>query len=247
MNIWFLGTAGWIPGENETSSFLVEHQDQLFLLDAGTGVSNLRHYTHILDRYDALHVLLSHYHLDHTVGLIYLDPYVRSKRLRIYGPGKMAYGSSTDTYLRELLRKEFFSRGIDRFSDDVECIDFPGPEFRIGPTRITVAQQKHSAPSFRIGLDDQLLYATDTAFEKEAWGNIRAQVLLHECWEHEHSGSDRHTSVQQLKQELPPEHFGQIFLIHHNPFWTEEDWAQIRADIAGTNIEIATDGVCLTL
>lgn len=243
MNVWFLGTGGWIPGENETSSFLVEHQDQLFLLDAGTGVSNLRHYTHILDRYDTLHVLLSHYHLDHTVGLIYLSPYVRNKRLRIYGPGKMAYGKSAGTYLRE----EFFSRSIDRFSHDVECIDFPGPVFWIGPTKITVAQQKHSAPSFRIGLDDQLLYATDTAFEKDAWGSIHAQVLLHECREHGCSDSNRHASLQQLKQELPSEHFGRIFLIHHNPFWTEEDWAQIRADIAGTNIEIATDGVCLTL
>ena len=68
MNIYILGAAGWIPGANETSCIMVENKGQLFILDAGTGLSNIRKYAHILDKYDTVHLLLSHYHLDHMIA-----------------------------------------------------------------------------------------------------------------------------------------------------------------------------------
>lgn len=61
MTIYILGSAGWIPGTSETSCIMVENRGELFLLDAGTGMSNLRKYREVLDRYDTVHLLLSHY------------------------------------------------------------------------------------------------------------------------------------------------------------------------------------------
>ena len=245
MNIYILGAAGWIPGANETSCIMVENKGQLFILDAGTGLSNIRNYTHILDKYDTVHLLLSHYHLDHIIGLSYIDPFIREKRFRVYGPGLMAYPETTDYYLHAFLRQEFFSRSIDAFSHDVQVLDFPGESFFIGDTKITVTRQKHSAPSYRIALDDRLIYATDLSFSEEAWEGVSADVLFHVCWEYREPGQDsyRHTSLLQLKEGLPLKSLGRIFLIHHNPVWGEEDFRKIREMTAGTNITLAEDGM----
>ena len=136
MTIYILGSAGWIPGTNETSCIMVENKGELFILDAGTGVSNIRRYTHILEKYDTVHLLLSHYHLDHMIGLIYIDPFIREKRFRVYGPERMAYPETTEYYLHAFLRKEFFSRSIDTFSDDVRIMDFPAESFSSATRRL---------------------------------------------------------------------------------------------------------------
>ena len=177
------------------------------------------------------------------IGLIYIDPFIRGKRFRVYGPGRMAYPETTEYYLHTLLRKEFFSRSIDTFSDDVRIMDFPTESFFIGDTKITVAEQKHSAPSFRITLDDRLIYATDTIFQAGAWSGVSADVLFHECWEYTQAGHDRHTSLLQLKNQLPLKNFGKVFLIHHNPDWSREDYRKIEAIIDGTNLSLAEDGM----
>ena len=245
MTIFILGAAGWIPGANETSCIMVENKGQLFILDAGTGLSNIGKYTHILDKYDTVHLLLSHYHLDHMIGLSYIDPFIRDKRFRIYGPGRLAYPETTDYYLRAFLRPEFFSRSIDKFSNDVKVLDFPGESFCIGDTRISVTRQKHSAPSYRITLDDKLIYATDLSFSADDWEGVSAEVLFHECWEYKEPVHDsyRHTSLSQLKDKLPLSSFGWIYLIHHNPVWGEYDFRRINEMIRGTNISLAEDGM----
>lgn len=247
MTIYILGAAGWIPGANETSCIMVENKGKLFILDAGTGMSNIRKYMAVLAKYDTVHLLLSHYHLDHMIGLIYFDPFIREKNLRVYGPGRMAYPETTEYYLHALLRKEFFSRSIDTFSKDVRIMDFPAETFFISDTKITVTGQTHSAPSFRIAIDDKLIYATDTVFKADAWKGVSADVLFHECWEYARSGHDRHTSLLQLKNQLPLDSFGRVYLIHHNPDWEEDDYRQIRQMIAGTNIFLAEDGMKLEI
>lgn len=241
MIIRVLGSAGWIPGKNETSCVMIEHNDMLFLLDAGTGISNLFKYKDVLEKYDTIHVILSHYHLDHTIGLIYLDPLVRNKTLRIYGPGKLAYPETTDYYIHALLRKEFFSRNIDDFSNDVECLDFPDYIFNIGTSVVRVLEQKHSAASFQIALDDYVVYATDTSFDASTLKNTSAKVLLHECWDVDDNNSGRHSSLEQLISFFPQSKYEKLVLIHQNPNWNENDLSRIKRFIAGTQIVLAED------
>ena len=247
MTIYVLGSAGWIPGQNETSSLLIEHNNTLFLLDAGTGVANIRMYTSVLSKYDTVHVLFSHYHLDHTIGLIYLDPFVRDKKLVIYGPGKLAYPETNGYYIHALLRSEFFSRSIDNFSSYVQLLDYPALSFSIGETSIHLKPQKHSSPSFQIGLDQKMIYATDTTFDPEDWADVSAEVLFHECWDYTQSHSDRHTSLWQLKNQLPLDRFGKVVLIHQNPAWNDDDYFNIRTMISRTNIVLGEDGMCLVI
>jgi ribonuclease BN (tRNA processing enzyme) len=247
VNVYILGAAGWIPGDNETSSVMVECHDELFLLDAGTGLSNIRNYRSIISKYDTIHLILSHYHLDHTIGIIYLDPFVRDKKIKIYGPGRMAYPETTSYYMHALLRREFFSRCIDDFSDDVQIIDFPAESFHVGKTKITVKEQQHSSPSFRIVLDDKLIYATDTTFDPDVWNELSGALLLHECWDCHQTINDRHTSLWQLKYQLPLNKFDKVLLLHQNPAWDVNDYEYIEKTIAGTNLFLAKDGMQLSV
>jgi ribonuclease BN (tRNA processing enzyme) len=79
---WILGSMGWMPSrDQQTACVLVELQDDLVLLDAGTGVANLALCTNVLGRHERLHVLLSHYHLDHMAGLMYLKRFTANPSL----------------------------------------------------------------------------------------------------------------------------------------------------------------------
>lgn len=249
MIVHVLGAAGWIPGAHETSCFMVEHNESLFFLDAGTGMSNLRHHETVLTKYKTLHILLSHYHLDHTIGLTYLLPYANNKVIRIYGPGKMAYPETTSYYMHSLFRQEFFSRRIESFSHDVKCLDFPSAQFTIDKTQIRVRQQAHSSPSFRISLDDKLIYATDTSFDPEEWVNERAALLLHECWDSGKSFDEasKHTSLQHFVRGIPTENFEKIVLVHQNPAWDNEDYRIIEDALSDSNITLAHDNMMLTV
>ena len=104
MRVYFLGTNGWIPDEDETSCFMIEHKNKLILLDVGTGASNIKNYVNVLEKYETINIVLSHYHLDHIIGLIYLIPYIKGKTLRIYGPGKPIYDRTTRGILENLLQ-----------------------------------------------------------------------------------------------------------------------------------------------
>ncbi len=243
MRVTILGSAGWIPVRGQTSCVLVENGDDLILLDAGTGIANLFAYRDVLERHDTIYLLLSHYHLDHLIGLIYLDPLVRGKQLRIMGPGRMAYEKSTKELLDQLLAKEFFSRRIDEFSCDAQCLDFPGMQFTLGNTRVSLRPQTHTAPSFRITLDDTLVYATDTTCPREAWEHEHGRLLLHECWDILHEDDRRHSTLWQIEHHIKRESFDDIVLLHQNPEWHPSDLEQIQARLADTNIRLAQDGM----
>ena len=241
MRLAFLGCGGWIPGDNETSCFAVEHKDALILLDAGTGISNLPLIRDIYSSHDTVSIILSHFHLDHIIGLIYLLPYLSDKILNIYGPGGSVYGRSTEEILSDVFQKDLFSRPLDRIAAEVHCIDYSAGSFYINDIHISADEQNHSSPSFQITIDDILRYSTDTSFNANTVkkGN-GAKVLLHECWLL--SGNDsKHTSLEQILQ-LDPQCFDDIYLIHQNPVWTGTDIDLIRDRIRGTGIHLPHDG-----
>ena len=248
MKIHVLGCNGWIPGKNETSCFLVEENNTLIMLDAGTGVVNIRKYTDILAKYDSISIVLSHYHLDHLIGLIYLLPYIKNLHLNIYGPGIPIYSKTTLQYLEEFLQPIFFSTPILKFTSEVNCFDYEGKDFYIGSVSLKVKQQKHSVPSFRITIDDKLVYATDTSFDPSEWQNCRNNItLLHECWEINGQCDNKHTSLKSLISGLPKNMWQSTCLIHLNPEWGEDDYRRISELIDGTGMKVCYDGMLLTI
>ena len=246
--LWVLGSAGWMPrAGQETSCFLLEVDDQLVMLDAGTGVANLGLVTEVLRRHDRLSILLSHYHLDHLVGLMYLKRFVADKRVDVYGPGRPVYPKSTEEYLGDMLQDALYSSGPFGFAQEVHYHDYSGKDFRVGDLPVAVRAQSHSAPSFELRVGDLVTYATDTSFDTTAWEeSAPSKLLLHECWQ-VGAGDPRHTSVEALAAGLPRERFGRVLLIHHNPSWDAGERAELERTAAWCGIELAHDGMAISL
>ena len=248
MRVYFLGSNGWIPNKDETSCVMIEHKGQLILLDAGTGVSNIRDFREVLHRYGTLTIILSHYHLDHTIGLIYLLPYINRMKLRVYGPGKPIYDKTTQDILEELLNPIFFSRPLLKFCDNVKCFDYSGSDFYTGDIHIKIKPQVHSAPSFRISIDDCLIYATDTVFNASEWQeDYRGMTLLHECWDITKQHTTKHTSLEGLISGLPRYLLKSTYLIHKNPMWGKNEHDMLTTYNQKYGIKVAEDGMVIDI
>ena len=83
MKIIFLGTNGWYDTKTgNTICTLIDAKDYFIVLDAGNGF-------HKLDRYfnkeKPIYLFLSHFHLDHIIGLHILDKFVFKQGISIYG------------------------------------------------------------------------------------------------------------------------------------------------------------------
>lgn len=244
--IWILGSMGWMPSAGQqTSCVLVEHRDELILLDAGTGVANLALCDDVLKRRNHLSVVLSHYHLDHLAGLMYLKRFVPHMRVDVYGPGRPVYRRTTESYCADVLQPAVYSSGHQGFAREVSYHDYAGRDFTIGSVSVGVRAQRHSAPSFELRIDDVLVYATDTNFDKTAWDDVApAHVLLHECWQAT-ADDARHTSAEALVVGLPQGLFEQVTLVHQNPAWTTADRAHITRMIADRGFSLAYDGMSI--
>ena len=246
--LWVLGSAGWMPrAGQETSCFLLEVGEQLIMLDAGTGVANLDFAAEALRRHDRISVILSHYHLDHLIGLMYLERFTSDMRVDVYGPGRPVYPRSTEGYVGDLLQSALYAAGPRGLAREVRCYDYGGRDFRVGGLTVAVRAQEHSSPSFQIRLGNLVTYATDTFFDAAAWQDSPpSQLLLHECWQRA-AGDPRHTSVESLAAGLPRERFGRVLLVHHNPTWSRDERRQVERIAARHRIELARDGMVIAL
>ncbi|MBR3224035.1 MAG: MBL fold metallo-hydrolase [Atopobiaceae bacterium] len=242
---WILGSMGWMPArKQQTACVLVELEGELILLDAGTGVANLGLCADVLARHEHLCVLLSHYHLDHVVGLMYLKRFVANKRVDVYGPGTYAYPRSTADYMADVLQPTVYASGHMGFARDVRYHDFAGSRFSVGDVQVEVRSQRHSSPSFELRLNDDVVYATDTSFAAEDWQGVRpAKLLLHECWQAE-SRDPRHSDVRSLASGVPNA-FGRVVLLHQNPAWEDAERAEVEQLALSRGFELAYDGMAI--
>ena len=105
-----LGAGGWIPtATHATCSALLRSGDAAVLIDAGTGIERLVADRSLLEGVETLDLVLTHFHLDHVVGLGYM-PGLRGAGgcpPRIWGPGAAVFGGSTDEVLRRAFTPPF--------------------------------------------------------------------------------------------------------------------------------------------
>ncbi len=252
MRITALGSGGWIPSRRrETCCYVVDTGDELIMLDTGTGVCRLQEHSDLLDGCEAINIVYSHYHLDHLVGLTFLLNWLDGRKLRIWGPGPPYYSQSCAEILETFTSPPFFPRPISVFSDEVEIYDFPstGADFRIGKTLVQLNEQRHSAPTFGIRLDDKLYYATDTVVLQSTFERAHGvDLLLHECWQAVPILDHGHSSTQELREALNGHQVNHLGLIHLNPNWEPADEAAALATFpAGSKVSLVTDGTVFEL
>jgi ribonuclease BN (tRNA processing enzyme) len=255
-----LGTNGFIPtqGRMTMSFLLVAPGEGALLLDAGTGVARLLEpaVRAELAEIERLDILLTHYHLDHVVGLSFLPAVASDLRLRIHAPAPplTAFGSEA---LDRLIAPPLFPIGIHRWPMPVEIVPYSGTELAIGPFVLTLRAQKHPGGSVGVRLGDRLAYVTDTVIDLATIEFVRGvRTLLHEVWlddeeaARDDAGRTGHSAAGPVADLARAAGVGRLFAIHHHP---RRDAAALAALVAGMGaragcpVELPVEGEALEL
>ena len=186
LHLTFLGTNGWYatPLAN-TACALIETPSRYIVLDAGDGIWRLDKYVTYPDK--PIDLFLSHFHLDHTVGL-HIQPKfsLMKNKFRIFGmPGtKKALDTLVNSPFSasyELLRKRGF---------EVEIRELHEGDNRIDEYLVRAGPLVHADPcwGFRFeipktdGQNAILSYCTDTGPCDNLVALSRmADILITEC------------------------------------------------------------------
>jgi ribonuclease BN (tRNA processing enzyme) len=226
-----LGSGGWIPtSRRETCCALVRDGSHALLVDAGTGTQRLLQRRDLLVGVEQVDVVLTHFHLDHVVGLSYLPALELPERPTIWAAGMQLAGVSTQSLLERLLGAPFFSAELAELAAITEITT---DEVEIGSFRIrTRIQQFHAEPTLALRIGDALTYCTDTAPDVENVGFATGtRVLLHDAWYAKETSTDGNHSAGgdagRIAREAGVE---RLVLIHVNPL--QEDDSMLAASAA---------------
>jgi len=229
-----LGTAGWIPaGTRETNCLAVKTGDALFFFDVGTGLRRLMvdPARNLLDGELPIYVFLSHFHLDHVIGVSFFPLIFRHRTVTILGPGKEISGCTTAEALTQLCSRPLFPSTPDRFPLNLTIGDLHAGENEVGGHLVRTIRQRHADPSVGIRLDETICYVTDTACaEQTATFAKDAELLFHECWLDraghrealQEPGSpvlETHCHVDGVSSIATQAGAGKLVLIHLNPVY----------------------------
>jgi ribonuclease BN (tRNA processing enzyme) len=227
-----LGSGGWIPtSRRETCSAIVRRGTRALAIDAGTGISRLVEDPSLLDGVEQLDLVLTHFHLDHVVGLAYLPALELPEPPRLHGPGRWLYDASTEDILGRLFGSPGFALELDQVTASVSEIGPRGAS--IGPFELHVREQRrHDDPTVAYRLGDEMAYCTDTAYDPETAAFARGTAhLVHEAWctEAERLSPATHTTARQAAQLAADAAVDELTLIHIRP---GQDEAALKADAA---------------
>jgi ribonuclease BN (tRNA processing enzyme) len=223
-----LGINGFFPSfGRHTMSILVLTPREAVLLDAGTGVSRFSELRikELVRPYERLNVVLSHYHLDHIVGLPYLAGMWKQGRVRIYAPGKPFVDVEPEHTLDQFLRPPFFPATLQDFPIPMEVIPVRDPVLQIGNLSVRLKVQNHPGGSAGIRIEDAIAYLTDTTVEQGSETFVHGVgLLLHEVYltdaeaEQDPMERSRHSNVSAVAQMAKRSAVARLMPIHHNPW-----------------------------
>jgi ribonuclease BN (tRNA processing enzyme) len=213
---------------------MVEMGHELILIDSGTGIKNLLKPVHraVLDRYDRIHLVFSHYHLDHTIGISYWPKVLQGKRLQIHAPQPPMTDSSFQQAIDHLLAQPMFSLPFSEFPLQVQVTPVVDATFAIGDIAVKALRQQHPGGSVTYRFGDSFVFATDTSVNPRTFSfSQEAALLIHEAWFDEQetalvkatqpSALQGHSAVTDLVEEFAKATIGRLAVTHYNPGYTE--------------------------
>jgi ribonuclease BN (tRNA processing enzyme) len=226
MPIRVLGCSGSIAAGCRTTAFLL---DDNVLIDAGTGVGDLT--LDELARVD--HILLSHSHLDHVLGVPLLADSVMRRRA---GRAPITVHALPATL--DALRAHVFNGAIWPDFTRLPSPEAPilalqpfaiGDQLLIGRRQIEVLPALHTVPAvgFAVLGDDEgaWVFTGDTAPNPALWQRLQAlkvhSLVIETAFrndEHALAAVSRHLHPTALGQELQHlAHAAQVFITHIKP------------------------------
>jgi len=235
-----LGTNGYYPTHGrQTMSFLVAAPGAALLLDAGTGVARLGEpavHAHLAG-VERLEIVLTHYHLDHVVGLSFLPGVLGTLPVRVHAPAPplVAVGSEG---LDRLLSPPLFPLPLHRWPLPVEVAPYSGTRLEIAPFSLALRPQKHPGGSVGVRVGDALAYVTDTVFDPATADFARGVgTLLHEVWLDDaeaaaaDAGASGHSVASAVASLARAAGVGRLCPVHHHPRRDAESLARLVAGL----------------
>ena len=175
MEIVFLGTNGWYDTDTgNTICILIKTKKFYIILDAGNGLHKTDNYCRIKK---PAYLFLSHFHLDHIIGLHTLNKIRCFKTLHIFGP------SGSKKILNKFIDSPF-TMPIPHLPYPVEIHELPR-EKKILSFSVDAKPLLHSSLTlgFRIEIDGRVIsYCPDTGYcENAVLLSKNADLLIAEC------------------------------------------------------------------
>jgi ribonuclease BN (tRNA processing enzyme) len=175
MKITFLGTNGWYDtSTGNTICILVETERYDIILDAGNGLYKTDRY---ISNKKPIYLFLSHFHLDHIIGLHILGKFNFNQGLYICGQ------AGTKEILNKIIALPF-SMPLDRLGYKIELYDLPQKKQKI-PFKFEFLPLLHSSLTlgYRFELDNKVIsYCPDTGYCENAVKLAKnADLLITEC------------------------------------------------------------------
>jgi ribonuclease BN (tRNA processing enzyme) len=247
-----LGTNGYIPSQGRQSmAYLVLTDDTALLLDAGTGVARLLEpkIEAMLEGYPRLEVLLTHYHLDHVVGMSFLPGVWPTRPVRIHAPGPPLVDATPDDALCRLIHPPLFPIPLPEFPMPVELDRLTGAPVVIGGVELRFRAQQHPGGSVGVRLGDAMAYITDTvADDASAEFAQGVDLLLHEVWlgPGGEAGATGHSAAVEVARIATRAGVRRLMPVHHHPRATAEDLERLATELAkrvdGVEIVLPEEG-----
>ncbi len=243
----------------------------LVVLDAGTGIRPLG-LSLGSERPSAVHLLLTHLHLDHIEGLGFFLPLWNPEvDLHIWGPP--APDRSLRDRIAAYLSPPYFPKPFAEIPANLVFHDVPDGEWELAGLRITSRRVTHPGPTVAYRLEEAgraLAFIPDN--EPALDGDLRSarrervsglelaegvDVLLHDAQYTEEEYLPRvgwgHSSVADAVSLFRLAEPGRFVMFHHEPVHADEELermlerARVLADGASGEIVLAHEGMELDL
>jgi ribonuclease Z len=250
MEVRILGCGGFIPTRaRATACVYVRDGQDVLLLDAGTGAARLFEDAELLAGARRLYIVLTHFHLDHVVGLPYLAALEQLDAREVWGAGPLVAGVATRELVHRLLDPPFqASRAADVEGKYLTRIgDVAPPAADVGPFRLGLRlQTRHATPTLAVRVGE-LAYCTDTAYDDGTAEFVRgARILLHEAFHAAETTDDAsHTASGDAARIAAAAGVERLVLMHVNPERPDEEGLLRFARVHFPATEVARDGLVL--
>lgn len=159
MKVTLWGTRGSLPSPGpetqiyggNTSCVTVECADALVVLDAGSGIRRLGN-DPLVKKHPVIHILLTHLHMDHILGLGFFAPLYNPKQeVHIWGPA--SFNSSLIERLNRYLSPPLFPVNIRELPAKVIFHEVTHGYFNIGSFKIYSNYVCHPGPTLGYRLE----------------------------------------------------------------------------------------------
>ncbi len=260
----------WTYGGN-TSCVEVAFDDQVFILDAGTGLRALgaqlladkRAFTH------GLHIFFTHFHWDHICGFPFFPPiYFKDRAIQVWS-GR----SDAEALLATQMGGAHFPVKWGRFDGKVTCTQLPeGAPTAIAGATVRILPLIHPDKAYGYRIDQggrSVCYLTDTEVSlhpgkvSEVYADFvrGADVVIVDAMygflEYHDKVNFGHSTIFNFIDFFRDAGIGELVIFHHDPNASDPKVAQLLADAkryqeltapnAGFRLSAAREGQTWTL